>query len=511
MAVTKKLVEDLEGIVGSKYVMDQDFTQSVYGAAGIFLMNTLMEVSDRSAPPDVTVKPRTTEEVSEILKLANETGTPVTVRGGGEGYWLGGSKDRGIMIDMTDMNKFIEYDEVSRTATFESGITWGALHTELEKYGVTCGQIGPHGLLGACVGGSIGADSPGAGGAMFGITGAVITNLKVVLPTGEVIRTGSLMNRETNYHLRYCNGPDLAGMFIGSGGIYGIITEVSFKTWPILKYSLTTAYAYPDFDSLCRSLYEAASYRYLAGYMGIPALGALEGLFGAMFGKGSALSMVALEASNETIQEAQKEEVDKIAKKYGGREVALGNLLGAVNFSILDRHGFMEGNLFHIIAPGSSFVTCTLAPLLKVPEIYAAEAAIHKKYEDSYAFSDLLGKHVWMCFFMDGDDLGGVFAPSFFSFDTTTPEGKEKAYRIEHELLEAKWRTGYATLFSNTREWQTPHMVRRYDPKSYELVKKIKESLDPNNILNRDFVIPTSPYEKVDKIIAEMEAEEVEK
>ena len=512
MAVTKKLVEDLEGIVGSKYVMDQDFAQYAYGAAGIFFMNTMMEVSDRSAPPEVIVKPRTTEEVSEIMKLANETKTPVTIRGGGEGYWIGGSKDRGIMIDMTDMKKFIEYDEVSRTARAQAGITWGTLNEELEKYGVGTGNYGTHGLLGACVAGTLNADSPGPGGGKYGMPGENVTNLEVVLPTGEVIRTGSLLNEESKFHFRYCNGPDLAGMFIGSGGIYGIMTEVWLKTRPLYEHSETVGYSYPDFNTAVHAVNEIQSDGYLTEYAVVPPAGIVEDLLGAMFGKGRPLTLVVTESHSETIEEAQKAEIDKIAKKYGGRLVGLGGLLDALGFGLYDRHEFLGGNMLGLLGPNATAaVTCSIQPLLTAPEVMEAEFAVCRKYEDSYAYSRLLGGKVWLGALIAAGELGAAYAPTVFSFDPSNDESRKTAYRVVHELLEVKWRTGYATQFSNTREWETPHVVRRYDPQSLELMKKIKETLDPNNILNRDFVIPTSPYEKVDKIIAEMESEEVKK
>ena len=501
MAVTKKVVEDLEGIVGSKYVMDQDFAQYAYGAAGIFFMTTLMEESDRSAPPEVIVKPRTTEEVSAIMKLANETRTPVTIRGGGEGYSIGGSKDRGILLDTTDLKKFIGYDEVSRTARAQAGITWGTLNEELEKYGVGTGNYGTHGLLGACVAGTLNADSPGPGGAKYGMPGESVTNLEVVLPTGDVIRTGSLLNKESKFNFRYCNGPDLAGMFIGSGGIYGIMTEVWLKTRPLYEYSETVAYSYPDFDTAVRAVSEIQADGYLTEFMVVPPVGIAEDLLGMMFGKGRPLTMVITEAHSETVEEAQKVEIDKIAKKYGGRMVGLGGLLGAVGFSVYDRHEFIGGNMLGLLGPGWTVaVTCVISPMFKASEVIEAEAAAHKKRESSF-----------MGALMGAGDLGAVYCLTATAFDAADDESRKNAYRLVHEVLEAKWRTGYATQFSNTREWQTPHVVRRYDSQSLEFMRKIKETVDPNNILNRDFVIPTSPYEKVDKIIAEMEGEEVKK
>ncbi|MFX0082097.1 MAG: FAD-binding oxidoreductase [Candidatus Hodarchaeota archaeon] len=186
--------------------------------------------------PDIVIRPKDAQEISEILKIANEQNIPVTPRGGGD-CEFGGSKpigDGGIVLDIKRMNNIINLDQENLIVTVEAGISWGKLNEYLCHYGLYTGCMGPGSGMTASVGGGISHHSVGGGGcAKYGACTNQLVSLEVVLPTGKIIETGSQANKFSKYPFnRFGNGPDLAGLFCGDNGIMGIKTTISLQVFP---------------------------------------------------------------------------------------------------------------------------------------------------------------------------------------------------------------------------------------------------------------------------------------
>jgi len=186
--------------------------------------------------PDIVIRPKDAQEISEILKIANEENVPVTPRGGGD-CEFGGSKpigDGGILLDMKRMDNIINLDHENLIVTVEAGISWGKLNEYLCHYGLYTGCMGPGSGMTASVGGGVSHHSVGGGGcAKYGACTNQLVSLEVVLPTGEIIETGSQANKFSKYPFnRFGNGPDLAGLFCGDNGIMGVKTTVSLQIFP---------------------------------------------------------------------------------------------------------------------------------------------------------------------------------------------------------------------------------------------------------------------------------------
>ncbi|MFW9867348.1 MAG: FAD-binding oxidoreductase, partial [Candidatus Thorarchaeota archaeon] len=186
--------------------------------------------------PDIVIRPKDAIEISEILKIANEENIPVTPRGGGD-CEFGGSKpigDGGILLDMKRMNSIINLDQDNLIVTVEAGISWGKLNEYLCHFGLYTGCMGPGSGMTASIGGGISHHSVGGGGcAKYGACTNQLVSLEVVLPTGEIIETGSQANKFSKFPFnRFGNGPDLAGLFCGDNGILGVKTKVSLQIFP---------------------------------------------------------------------------------------------------------------------------------------------------------------------------------------------------------------------------------------------------------------------------------------
>ncbi|MDI6844805.1 MAG: FAD-binding oxidoreductase [Candidatus Saccharicenans sp.] len=167
--------------------------------------------------PEAVVRPGSVEEVSAILKLASENRIPVTPRGGGTGL-AGGCVPvhGGIVLTMQRMNRFIELDRKNQMAVVEAGITLGEFIQAVEKEGF---YFPPHpGDEGAMFGGMIATNAGGSRAVKYGSIRNYIRGLEVVLADGQVIHPGGkLIKNSTGYNL--------VNLFIGSEGTLGVITR----------------------------------------------------------------------------------------------------------------------------------------------------------------------------------------------------------------------------------------------------------------------------------------------
>ena len=245
--VHHQLHEPLVAIVGKKYVADEDFSRVPYSR----------DISAfPGALPGIVVRPGSTEEIAEIVKLANRTGFPMTLKGGGQsgGGVTRGEPTRNIVLDMGRLDK-VKVDVENLKAICGGGIRPSMLDDALRPYGYYANTvIGPYytaslaGVVSGIAGGGFSKDV-----ATRGCNWTQILGLKVVLPTGDIITTGAgpdtNINR-TEIEFREVAAPDLTGLFIGSGGALGIITEIAIKIYPIPKLMKGVSYVVPTLEDV---------------------------------------------------------------------------------------------------------------------------------------------------------------------------------------------------------------------------------------------------------------------
>ncbi len=211
----KELYEKLERIVGRNYISDKDIDRICHS----------YDATKQRAMPDVVIKPNSAKEISEIMKLANEYRIPVYPRGAATGL-TGGAVPvlGGIALDMTRMNRIIEIDSANLIAIVEPGVVIADFQNEVEKHGLLY-PPDPASNKFATMGGSVAECSGGLRGMKYGVTKDYVLSLEVVLPTGEIINTGSKT-------LKSVTGYDLTKLFVGSEGTLGIFTKIVVKLVP---------------------------------------------------------------------------------------------------------------------------------------------------------------------------------------------------------------------------------------------------------------------------------------
>jgi len=226
------LYHKLEDIVSEKFISNSEYIRHAYSRNVDPVLQGI---------PSMVIRPRDAKEISEILKIANEENIPVYPRGGGD-CEFGGSKpigDGGILLDMKRMDNILNLDEENLIVTVEAGISWGKLNDYLSDYGLYTGCMGPGSGMTASIGGGISHHSVGGGGcAKYGACTNQLVSLEIVLPTGEIIETGSQANKFSKAPFnRFGNGPDLAGLFCGDNGLLGVKTKVSLQVFPRPLYA----------------------------------------------------------------------------------------------------------------------------------------------------------------------------------------------------------------------------------------------------------------------------------
>ncbi len=190
------------------------------------------------ALPQLVVWPGNTEEVSALLKVAAKLKVPVTPYGEGSGT-MGGAipLKGGISFDLKRMNRLLKIDEESLMAGVESGLN-GALYEEyLNRAGYTGGHF-PQSLRCSSVGGWLACRAAGQFSTRYGKIEDIAVSLEAVLPDGTIFSGRSVPRTAT--------GPRLDHLFIGSEGIFGVITSATLRIWPLPEKRRLVSYTFAN-------------------------------------------------------------------------------------------------------------------------------------------------------------------------------------------------------------------------------------------------------------------------
>jgi glycolate oxidase len=200
--------------------------------------------------PDAVVLPVSAQEVSEVVKLANRHRIPVVPRAGGTGLTDGAVPlKHGIVIDIKLMNKVFELDLEDRTVTVGPGINMMKLNEELRKHDVIYPDD-PASYPCSLVGGRIGTSGWSLIGGRYGHTRDLVISFEMVLPTGEIVRVGDGGGKKVR---KSSSGYQLKHLFMGHQGTLGIVTEATLELVPRPEAEFAAFFSYEDYESAWRS------------------------------------------------------------------------------------------------------------------------------------------------------------------------------------------------------------------------------------------------------------------
>jgi len=299
-------IKKLQDIVGANHVItdrERMLTQ--------LFDETLVALRPQTAANVILVKPGTSREISEILKLANLDKTPVFIRGGGTGLCAGAipTKD-GLLISMERFNKIVEMDTDNLMITVEAGVTLADILKAAEQAALF---FPPHpGDESAQAGGMVALNAGGTRAVKYGVTRNYVKGLEVVMPTGEIMNFGGKL-------LKNNQGFDLLQLMINSTGALGVITKVTFRLYPKPEATATLVVSYNNrYDAInsVPKILRSGTLPLACEYFEKEIIQATSKHLGIAWPvqTGTAFLMIILNASNETDLFAQAEQIAKVCE-----------------------------------------------------------------------------------------------------------------------------------------------------------------------------------------------------
>src|SRR3990172_6924039 len=197
--------------------------------------------------PDCVVFPGSAIDVSSVLKAANRFGFPVVPRGAGTGF-SGGSlpTEGGVVLSTERMGRIVEIDKKNLTAEVEPGVITADLQDEAEAQGLFY-PPDPTSVKFSTIGGNIAECAGGPRAVKYGVTRDYVLGLEVVLPTGEIINTGTRT-------IKGVVGYDLTRLIIGSEGTLGVVTRATLRLLPMPESTRTLLALFPEIKDAARAV-----------------------------------------------------------------------------------------------------------------------------------------------------------------------------------------------------------------------------------------------------------------
>lgn len=417
-------------------------------------------------PPELIVYPESTDQVSEIVKLANEKLIPVTPVGGLTG--LSGCavpKYGGIVVDMRRMDRIIEVDEEDMYVTCEAGVTCARLAYELRRKG----YIPPHfpaSRYAATIGGSIAHCGVDGLQMVYGAIGDRVSGLKVVLPTGEVLdvgggTSGKIRKSSSSFNLKW--------LFIGTCGAFGIITEAKLRIYPKPNAESSVLVALNSVDDALRIATEIKRRNLPIACLTVWDEVAVNQhrrmAYGSKMPSLNVLMLIDLICYSGEICSLIRDEVLKICLSFGG-EVCNGEVTQYIS-------GYASDFYSALAATGKGGWGCVdiAVPLRNVRK------ALDKLYSILKTYSI--------------EPLGALILkidPMYIDFFYRVDEEDRGRYHVYvkaiREMLKVGLDLGGAMSHSMGVKIDARDMISMELGYGYEILKKVKNILDPRNILN---------------------------
>jgi glycolate oxidase len=205
----------LRDAVGAEWIRTDAASRELYGADAL----------GEGHPPDLIVRPADTQQVAAVVRLCAAHRVPVVVRGAGTGYTGGAVPTHGgLLLAMERMNRIREIDEINLLAVVEPNVVTGDLQRAVEERGLFY-PPDPASLDRSAIGGNVAECAGGPRAFKYGTTRRYVLALEAVLPTGEIIHTGSKA-------VKNVVGYDLTQLLVGSEGTLAIVTEITLRLVP---------------------------------------------------------------------------------------------------------------------------------------------------------------------------------------------------------------------------------------------------------------------------------------
>jgi glycolate oxidase len=460
--VTPAIIRELQEIVGERYV--------IFGDPEQLEPFSHDEVTEKKYHhlPEAVVRPKTAEEISRIMKLANRELIPVTPRGGGSGL-SGGAVPimGGIVLYVDRMNSILEIDVDNMMVVVEPGVVTNDIDAAVAEHGLFFAGY-PMSLQSCFIGGNVAENAGGGKAVKYGVTGQYILGVEMVTPEGEIVQLGGKLVKDVT-------GYSLVKLLIGSEGTLGIFTKIIIKLLPRPTEIVDLLVLFPDPESAIRMVPTI-----MTGAHVIPtAIEFMDRLSAHTtceylnehlpYEQAGAMLLIQLDGNSKTQLEAEYEAVGELCLENGALEVYV-----ADNHTTQERIWSVRRNIaeaFMVISPHQSLEDITV-PMANIPKIIPELERLAKKYDIQIP-----------CYGHAGD--GNLHATPVKNPEHTLEQWEKMLPEILAELYQVTSRLGGVI----SGEHGIGHKRKSYmsysvSENAIDLMKRVKKAFDPNDILN---------------------------
>ena len=443
----------LTGIVGKQNASD----------ALMDLVSYSYDFSGYRFRPDMAIWPTTTDQVSEILKLAGREKIPVVPRGAGTGATgMAVPKDGGIVLDLLRMNRILRISIEVRLTVVQPGVVYVDLQNALDPYGFFFPPDPASGKV-ATLGGNVATNAGGLKGAKYGTTKDYVLALEVVLPDGRVMRTGSNC-------MKSVSGYDMTRLFVGSEGTLGVITEITFKIDPQPTATSTAAGSFEKLEQAGKAVSEIMYSGIIPSVCELLDRNIINLLIeqaGLDLPRAEAMILVETDGYTRAETDHQMDKVLDVFKKNSALEIK--KAASTEEAEELWQARRSMGGILVGLRP-DFLVEDVTVPISRLTDLIRGIEGIAEKY----------GVEI-INFGHAGD---GNLHPHFM-YDGSHPEEVEQVEKASAELF------GLACQLGGTLSGEhgiglakAPFMGLEHDPAAINIMGAIKKLFDPDNILN---------------------------
>ncbi len=312
--MSTSLADKLRQLLGDKTVADDAETLAAHSGDKWFA----------AEEPEVVVLARSTSDVSRLLKFASAEKIPVTARGAGFGY-VGGCVPvrKGIALSLMRMNRIKEIHFADAIAIVEPGVTTADLKAAVRAQKLFY-PPDPASMKDCSIGGNIATNAGGPRCLKYGVTRNYVVGLEVVFADGEVLRTGGRVHKNKT-------GFNLIGLFVGSEGMLGVVTEITLRLLPLPPARATLSAAFATMSQAAAAVQEIFAEGFLPSSLEIADNFTLEAarrdLGNSIVPAGSAHLLVDLDGQEESVRSEAAAVRDLLAlKKPNALEMAEGEI-----------------------------------------------------------------------------------------------------------------------------------------------------------------------------------------
>lgn len=449
----EKTRQALRDIVGS-----DNFTEKT-----IDLVSYSYDASLYDHRPDAAIWASSTEEISRILALANEKRIPVTARGAGTGLsGLAVAAKGGIVLDVSRMNRILQLNMPDRLVVVQPGVVYADLQAVLLPYGFFFPPDPASGVV-CTLGGNVATNAGGLRGAKYGTTRDYVLGLEVVLADGDVMRAGSRT-------MKTSSGYDLCRLFVGSEGTFGVITEITLKVRPRpakTATALATFQSTEDAGETVTKVMQSDVTPSVLELLDKTVIGLLRTYANIDLPEVEAILLVETDGMMESDVEHQLDKVTAMFRECHALEVET-----AANPTEAERLWKARKAIGGMIG---------VLPFDCLPEdvtVPMSQIAVFLKRSQELARKHGLG------LFNFGHVGDGNFHTNIL-YDHTKLDHMVRLERLLYEIHKLACDLG-GTLSGEHGIGMTkaPYMPLEHDPAALKVMRLLKRSLDPNNILN---------------------------